>query len=141
VKCLHLPARSPCSPDAARSAPDARRLVTAFLSGRNARTVKAYSQDLADFQAFIGVATVDAAAKVLLSDGRGAANQLALSYKTHLVERGLQAATINRRLAALRSLTHLARTFGAFSAHTTNVVCQCARSHRALGRTFGRQLS
>ncbi len=87
-------------------------LVHAFLSGRNERTVKAYSQDLADFQAFMGASTVDEAAKVLLSNGHGPANATALAYKTNLVERGLQSARVNRRLAALRSLVQLARIMG-----------------------------
>jgi len=87
-------------------------LVRAFLSGRNERTVKAYSQDLADFQPFMGASTVDEAAKVLLANGHGPANATALAYKAHLVERGLQSATVNRRWAALRSLVQLARIMG-----------------------------
>ena len=62
-------------------------LLRAFLSGRNEKTIKAYSQDLADFQAFVGAATVDDAARLLLSQGHGPANALALSYRTHLVQR------------------------------------------------------
>jgi integrase/recombinase XerC len=84
----------------------------AFLSGRNERTIKAYSQDLADFQAFMGAATVDDAAKMLLANGHGPANAAALAYKTHPIERGLQSATVNRRLAALRSPVQLARIMG-----------------------------
>jgi integrase/recombinase XerC len=42
----------------------------------------------------------------------GEANGAALAYRAHLVERGLQAATVNRRLAALRSLVRLANTLG-----------------------------
>jgi len=114
----------------------AHRLVAAFLSGRNARTIKAYGQDLADFQAFVVAATVDEAARTLLSEGHGAANILAFSYKTHLVERGLQAATINRRLAALRSLTHLARTFGLvpWKLEVQNVRAEAYRDTRGPGK-------
>jgi integrase/recombinase XerC len=89
-----------------------RRLVEAFLSGRNARTLEAYGRDLEDFRAFVGATTVDAAAGELLGRGHGEANALALAYKTSLVERKLAAATVNRRLAALRSLVKLARTLG-----------------------------
>jgi hypothetical protein len=42
-------------------------LLRVFLSGRNERTVKAYSQDLADLQAFVRAPTVDGAAKALLA--------------------------------------------------------------------------
>lgn len=77
-------------------------LVTAFLAGRNARTVCAYRQDLAAFSRFLQVPTLDAAAQVLL----------ALAYQAHLLERGLQAATVNRRLATLRSLVQFAGRVG-----------------------------
>ena len=89
-----------------------RRLVEAFLSGRNARTLEAYGRDLEDFRVFVGATTLDEAAGALLTRGHGEANALALSYKTSLVERKLAAATVNRRLAALRSLVKLARTLG-----------------------------
>ena len=104
-----MPVRAESPP---RNSPNHRDLVRAFLSGRNERTRRAYSQDLADFQAFAGVNSVDDAARELLGNGHGTANLLALAYKTHLVERGLQSATVNRRLAALRSLVKLAGTFG-----------------------------
>lgn len=96
----------------ARITPTHSDLVRAFLSGRNERTLRAYSQDLADFQAFVAASSVDNAARELLGNSHGAANLLVLAYKTHLVERGLQSATVNRRLAALRSLVKLAGTFG-----------------------------
>ncbi len=44
------------------------------------------------------------AAHCLLSRSHGNANALALAWKANLQERRLQAAAINRRLAALRSL-------------------------------------
>src|SRR5207253_11153764 len=57
----------------------------------------------------------DQAAAFLLARGAGEANHLALTYKAHLLERKLTAATINRRLAALRSMVKLARTLGMIS--------------------------
>ena len=47
-------------------------------------------------------ADLDAAAERLLGNGPGAANGLALSYRANLIDRQLAAATVNRRLAALR---------------------------------------
>jgi len=88
------------------------RLIEAFLSGRNPRTLRAYSQDLADLARFAGCATVEDAARLLLGRGHGEANALALAYRASLVERGLAPATINRRLAAVRALVKLARTLG-----------------------------
>ena len=87
-------------------------LVELFLAGRSRRTLRAYSDDLADFQAFVGAPTTDAAAARLLDAGHGGANASALAYRAHLLERGLAPATVNRRLAALRSLVKLARTLG-----------------------------
>ena len=87
-------------------------LIQAFLSGRNPLTIRAYRQDLADFASFVQARDVDDAARRLLTLAPGDANALALGYKTHLVERGLQGATINRRLAALRAMVKLARTLG-----------------------------
>src|SRR5438046_165944 len=99
----------PCLPDARSSA---QRLLTAFLAGRSPQTLRAYRADLADFAAFAGAGTGAEAAGLLLAAGPGAANEWALRYKADLLSRGLSAATVNRRLAALRSLLKLARTLG-----------------------------
>lgn len=96
----------------ASDAGDVGDLLKAFLAGRNPRTIQAYAADLANFARFAGVPTTDAAAKQLLGQGHGAANRLALGYRAHLVDQGRSPSTVNRRLAALRSLVQLARTFG-----------------------------
>jgi len=87
-------------------------LIESFLDGRNEKTIQAYRQDLEDFKSFTSTSTLDQAANIILSNGHGHANGLALSYKTHLINRNLQPTTVNRRLAALRSLVKLARTLG-----------------------------
>ena len=89
-----------------------RKLVESFFRGRNERTLRAYRADLRTFCAFLDVDTVEDAARRLLGHGHGAANGLALDFKNHLVDRGLAPATVNRRLAAVRSLVRLARTLG-----------------------------
>jgi integrase/recombinase XerC len=43
---------------------------------------------------------------------QGIANSIALSYTKRLIEKGLQSTTINRRLAALRSLSQMAKMLG-----------------------------
>lgn len=96
----------------AHYSPTASRLVEVFLSGKSGRTLRAYGADLQDFASFVGVNDANAAAAALLARGHGAANELALSWRSNLLERGLTPATVNRRLAALRSLVKLARTLG-----------------------------
>ncbi|MFT3836394.1 MAG: tyrosine-type recombinase/integrase [Myxococcaceae bacterium] len=122
----------------ARQAPGsaAERLVAAFLAGRNAETRRAYSNDLADFAAFLEVGTVDCAAELLLGGGHGAGNELALAYRAHLVEKKLAAATINRRLAALRSLVKLGRVLGMvpWTLEVPNEKAQPYRDTRGPGR-------
>lgn len=117
-------------------------LLDDFLSGRNERTLQAYRQDLEDFRAFVGTATPDDAAALLLSHGHGHANELALRFKAHLLERGLAPATVNRRLAALRSLVKLARTLGfvPWSLEVANVRTEAYRDTRGPGRSGYRRL-
>src|SRR6266852_511596 len=117
-------------------------LLTGFLSGRCERTLLAYRQDLEDFARFVNVAGAEAAADVLLQGGQVRANSLAVSYRAALVDSGLSAATVNRRLAALRSLVKLARTFGlvSWSLEVPNVKAQPYRDTRGPGREGFRQL-
>jgi integrase/recombinase XerC len=88
------------------------RLAETFLAGRSPQTFRAYRQDLEDFRAFVGAGDPDGAAGLLGGRSHGEGNGPALAYKADLVGRDLAAATVNRRLAALRSLVKLARTLG-----------------------------
>lgn len=120
----------------------AAQLVEAFLAGRKATTLQAYRQDLEDFRAFVGTATSADAAAVLLAHGHGAANGLGLAYRAALVDRGLSPATVNRRLAALRSLVALARTLGLvpWRLEVANVKSEAYRDTRGPGRVGVRAL-
>jgi integrase/recombinase XerC len=100
----------PAAPFDAADAVD--RLVAAFLTGRSSQTLRAYRTDLADFTAFTAAGAIAEAAAQLLTHGHGSANETALRFRNELLARGLAPATINRRLAALRSLVKLARTLG-----------------------------
>lgn len=103
-------------------------LVEEFLASKSTNTLDAYRRDLEDFRRFVNTETGEETAQLLLANGAGQANILALRYKTHLIERGLAAKTINRRLSALRSLVSLARTAGlvdwSLSVHNQRVVKQ-----------------
>lgn len=96
----------PADPKAAAPA-----LLKAFLSGRNESTLRTYRQGLKTFAAFLG-RTPDEASAWLFSRRPGDANKLGLDFKAWLMEKGYAAATINNRLAALRSLVHLGKTLG-----------------------------
>jgi integrase/recombinase XerC len=111
-------------------------VVAAFLSGRNLLTIRAYRADLEDFATFVGVSTVEEAAEMLLGSRQGDANALALAWRTALVDRKLAAATVNRRLAALRSLVKLGRRLGRvpWTLDVDNLQAQAYRDTRGPGR-------
>ena len=118
------------------------RLLRAFLSGRSPSTLKGYAGDLNDFARFVGASSADDAAALLLSRGGGGANELGLLYRTHLQERRLAPATVNRRLAALRSLVALARTLGlvSWSLETEGLRSETYRDTRGPGTDGYRKL-
>lgn len=111
-------------------------IIETFLSGRSPRTFEAYRADLQDFSAWIGVDSPEEAARVFLSEGKGQANQTAHAYKSHLLEKGLSPSTVNRRLAALRSLCKMSRLFGwiDYSLDVEGVKSESYRDTRGPGR-------
>ncbi len=88
-----------------------RGLVDRFLARQTENTRRAYARDLRAFASWIGAADASEAAGLLLASP-GRANQLVHDYLAHLKAGGRAPATINRRLAALRSLVRLARSIG-----------------------------
>lgn len=128
--------RSPAVSSAAFAVPDPSRLIDAFFAGRNAQTVRAYRQDLEGFTAFVGLDSVESAVSLLFTAGHGSANAVALAYRTDMIERGLQSATVNRRLAALRSVVKLANVLGlvSWSLAVENIKSQSYRDTRGPGR-------
>ena len=92
---------------------DHNSLLALFLSGLNEDTRRSYGQSLKQFSEWLGEDSLSAAAQTLLSKGHGNANALALRFRIYLLEdRKLAPATVNARLAALRSLVKLSRTLG-----------------------------
>ena len=96
----------------ASALPGVAAVLDAWRAGKSLRTLQAYAEDLADFGRFCVLSPEDAVARLFAAD-RGLAHQIALGYLEHGRARGLAAATIARRLAALRSLTYAARLIGA----------------------------
>lgn len=87
-------------------------LIADFFSDKTAATQRAYKKDLKDFANFLDQESIQDASKYLLQHGQGAANWTSLRYRKDLVLRGLAPATINRRLASLRSLVDFAKHVG-----------------------------
>lgn len=90
-------------------------VVGTFLAGRKQTTIDAYRRDLTYFAGHLGVGSIDEAARLLLSQGQGQANAIALRFRNMMIDSGLAPATCNRRLAAVRSLVKCARLMGATS--------------------------
>lgn len=86
-----------------------RPLLEAFLEGQGPATRKAYLSDLEAFAAYLQLDSARTAADRLLASGHGPANATVLAWRSAMVESGLKPATINRRLAAARSLVALAK--------------------------------
>lgn len=97
------------------TSPDLSDLLRDWLASLSERTREAYQQDLLDFMRFMEVGSEFDAVRALTEPGAASANMTALRYRTHLVERKLAPATVNRRLAALRSAIGLLRVAGAIS--------------------------
>jgi integrase/recombinase XerC len=87
-------------------------LLESFLRGKKKATLRAYSQGLEVFRQFVGETTTERAAALLFSKPHGLANKIALDFKSWLMEKKLAAATVNLRLASLRSLVDLGRRIG-----------------------------
>lgn len=90
----------------------ATRLLQDFRAARTPATLRAYHSDLADFTTFTNADTPAHAVTKLIGVGPGEGNRLVLAYKEHLLASGRAPAPVNRRLAALRSLTRVARLVG-----------------------------
>lgn len=97
---------------AVSDSPSAQVVIAAWLSGRKATTMDAYKRDLAAWSAWCGLAPDQAVAGLLGLDA-GRANAMALAYLAAMKDQGLASATIARRLAALKSLSKVARMIGA----------------------------
>lgn len=87
-------------------------VLRAFLEGRKASTLRSYSYDLADFSKFLGAIDARAGMALLLALPHGHANKVVFQYRAALVTRGMKAATISRRLSALRSVVEMGQTLG-----------------------------
>ncbi len=96
--------------DAGRQVDVVKRLLA---DKRSANTRRAYEHDLQDFfMTVTGALATPDNVQDFLSLNRGQGNAAVMDYKAELLERGLAEATVNRRLAAVRSLVNCARLLG-----------------------------
>ena len=98
-------------------------VIDAWLQGRNEQTRRGYLSDLGQFASWANAPSSHAVVDSLLRLKPGDANRVVLSYRAAMVTAGLSSATINRRLAALRSMVKVGRTIGmiAWSLDVENV--------------------
>ena len=94
---MHLPAKTT----------DAAELVETLLGTVGPRTVEAYRDDLTRLAAFCG-GSLDG----LLAGGALDGNRTIAEFRKQMIADGRAAATINRRLSAIRSLVTMARALG-----------------------------
>ena len=99
---------------------------------RSPNTRRAYKKDLTDF--FKVVANTDKPSRDLVLEflhlEQAQAVQLVLSYKGKLISKGLKEATINRRLAAIKSLTAMGRRIGVCNYTLGDVKGEKVRAYR-----------
>ncbi|NJL50998.1 MAG: tyrosine-type recombinase/integrase [Hydrococcus sp. SU_1_0] len=93
--------------------PEPNVLTQFLLDKRNPGTRAAYSKDLNDFFRVTtgNIATKDAVLEFLHLE-RSAAVGVVLNYKAKLFEKGLAESTVNRRLAAIKTLCSMGRKLG-----------------------------
>jgi integrase/recombinase XerC len=110
-------------------------LIEAWLAGRNALTRRGYLSDLGQFALWAKAPSYHAVVDSLLRLKPGDANRIVLAYRAHMVESGLSSATINRRLAALRSMVKVGRTIGkiAWSLDVENIKSEVRRDMQGPG--------
>ncbi|HEY7201854.1 MAG TPA: tyrosine-type recombinase/integrase [Candidatus Dormibacteraeota bacterium] len=105
--------------------PGVEDLLGRFLNRRKASTIEAYGKDLDHFARWLGLPRREAVVRLLACD-QGQANRLVDHYAGHMrsappapgsgsTAARLSPATVNRRLAAIRSLVKMARLHGLIS--------------------------
>jgi len=87
-------------------------LLRQFFSKLKKTSVEAYQADIREFAAFCKEPIVTTACANFLKLPHGKANMIADQFRSSMITKKLSSNTINRRLAALRSICKLAHKFG-----------------------------
>lgn len=94
-------------------------ILRAWFEGKSEHTIRSYQHDLADFALYLSRALgisppmrPTAALSVLFKQSSPSAHEILLGFRAHLASVHLSAASINRHMATLRSVTKLGRMLG-----------------------------
>ena len=97
----------------------AETILRAWFEGKSDHTVRSYRHDLEDFALYfsraLGISPrmgVNAALARLFQQSSPSAHEIVLGFRHHLASAHLSAASINRHLATLRSVSKLGRMLG-----------------------------
>lgn len=104
-------------------------MVEAFFSRMSPRTRKAYGAALQDLAGWMQQADGVRAISALLALGQGGANLRVMEYMAAMKQRRLAPASMNQRLAAIKSMVKLARQAGLVS-WTLDVKAEKAETYR-----------
>jgi integrase/recombinase XerC len=83
-----------------------------LADAKSPATARARVQDLTDLARYLNLADPEKAAALMIQGNAAQANTLALGYFRRMLDSGLSASTINRRLSTLRRLVKLSRRLG-----------------------------
>ena len=83
-----------------------------FISSLKEKTRTAYLNDLNYFTDYLGLESIKEMSEYIIKLSHGEANLKALQWRTEMRSRSLAPSTVNRKLAALRSLISFARMLG-----------------------------
>jgi integrase/recombinase XerC len=91
------------------------KLVIHFLESLGEKTRVAYRNDLQSLSEFLRILSIEEMAQVFVGLEHGKANLVVIEWRSYLKTNGMAVSSINRRLAAVRSLVAFARTLGIIS--------------------------
>ena len=91
---------------------DRSELVNHFLESLKTNTKEAYRNDLEGFKTFLGYEDIKELVNFIVQSHPGKANLIVIKWRTLLTDEGLSPSSINRKLAAIRSLVSFARMLG-----------------------------
>lgn len=120
--------------------PPLRELVRWWLAGKSSRTVAAYHADLQALAAHLGMEAVDEVVAHVFGSGPVHGMGVAASWVEAMTSAGLSPATINRRMASLRSLSKLLHAGVGWTLATPRVRSMKYRDTRGPGRDGVRRL-